>query len=106
MRLLTKEILAVLPPLGAQEENPDPTVYVKFFTPDGSWTWYATEGSPEGEDFMFFGYVIGFEAEWGYFVLSELESVRGQFNLRIERDLFFTPTPVSTILKRFPSREE
>jgi hypothetical protein len=64
------------------------------------------KGSPEGEDFMFFGYVIGFEAEWGYFVLSELQSIRGRFNLPVERDRFFTPTPVSTILKRFPSREE
>ena len=77
MKLLTKEILAALPPLGGQEERPDPIVHVKFFTPDGSWTWYATEGSPEGEDFMLFGYVIGFEAEWGYFRLSELQSIRG-----------------------------
>ena len=45
---------------------------VKFFTPDSSWTWYASEFN--GDD-IFFGFVIGFEPEFGYFSLSELESV-------------------------------
>src|SRR5436853_2004081 len=27
----------------------------QFFTPDSNWTWYATEGSPGGDDFIFFG---------------------------------------------------
>jgi Protein of unknown function (DUF2958) len=104
MKLLTKEILAVLPPLGGQEEKPDPIVYVKFFTPDGSFTWYATEGEAQGDDFMFFGYVIGLESEWGYFRLSDLQSVRGHLNLSVERDLYFEPTPVSTF--RRGEREE
>lgn len=76
----------------------DPIAYVKFFTPDAGWTWYATGGSPEGDDFLFFGYVIGVEAEWGTFLLSELLSVRGRLGLAVERDLHFRVRPVSEII--------
>ncbi len=102
MKLLTREVLAVLPPLGAQSEKPDPIAYAKFFLPDGSWTWYATEGSSDDDDFLMFGYVIGIVPEWGYFALSELQSIRGHLNLPVERDKFFMPTPVSKFLKPFP----
>lgn len=100
MELLPEEIRERLPQLYSQEGNRDPIVQVKYFTPDSSWTWYATEGEPDGEDFRFFGYVIGFEREWGYFVLSELESARGPLGLPIERDLHLTPAPISEVLKR------
>ena len=59
-----------------------------------------TEGQAEGEDFIFVGYVIGLEREWGYFSLAELESVHGPFGLPIERDLHFQPAPISEVLKR------
>ena len=98
MELLPEEVRKRLPPLYSQENTRDPVVHVKFFTPDSSWTWYATEGSDQGEDFMFFGYVIGFESEWGYFVLSELEAARGPLGLPIERDLYFKPAPISQVL--------
>ena len=39
------------------------------------------EGEPEEDDFRFFGYVCCHDEEWGYFVLSELESVRGPAGL-------------------------
>jgi hypothetical protein len=42
-------------------------------------------------------YIIGFEAELGYFSLSELESVRGPWGLPIERDLWFKPCPLSEV---------
>jgi hypothetical protein len=100
MQLLTDEVRAALPVLYSQEQVKDPIVRVKFFTPWSNWTWYATEGGPEGEDFIFFGYVIGFESEWGYFALSELSSVQGPLGLAIERDLYFTPAPISEVLKR------
>lgn len=70
MQMLTKEIEARLPPLGAQEEVADPIVHVKFFQPWGGWTWYATEGSPEGDDWVFFGWVDGLEWEAGNFTLN------------------------------------
>ena len=97
MELLTDELRKILPPLYSQEKNKDPTVWIKFFTPDSSWTWYVTEGSEEEGDFLFFGYVVGFEEEWGYFALSELQQARGPMNLPIERDLYFTPRPFSKI---------
>ena len=56
-----------------------------------------TEGEPDGDGFRFFGYVIGHEREWGYFVLSELETVRGPLGLAIERDLYFTAKPFSQL---------
>jgi hypothetical protein len=101
MELLPAEVRAGLPKLYSQEGNSDPIVHVKYFTPDSSWTWYATEGEEEEEgDFRFFGYVIGFEREWGYFVLSELQSARGTLGLAIERDLHFKPAPLSEVLQR------
>lgn len=94
MKLLTKELRKQLPPLYACENTEDPTVICKFFDPCGSWTWYAMEF--DGED-TFFGYVDGFEGELGYFSLSELTSVKGPLGLGIERDLYFSPQPLSSI---------
>lgn len=96
MKLLTKEIRKKLPALYSQSEVPDPMVQVKFFTPDSNWTWYATEF--DGKD-TFFGWVVGFEKELGYFSLSELESARGPMNLAIERDKWFKPMPLSEVKK-------
>ena len=100
MKLLTAELRASLPRLYAQEKNTDPTVHAKFFTPDSQWTWYVTEGSEEGGDFRFFGFVCGMDDEWGYFVLSELETARGPLGLPIERDLHFEPGPFTKVLAR------
>ena len=100
MSLLTPELLASLPPLYAQEKVLDPVVHAKFFTPDSNFTWYVTEGEAEEDDFRFFGFVCGMEDEWGYFVLSELESARGPLGLEIERDLYFEPGPFSEIMGR------
>src|SRR5277367_3116902 len=89
MKLLTDELRSKLPALYAQEAEGEPIVYAKFFLPGTGWTWYATEGSPEGDDFLFFGFVVGLESEFGYFLLSELESVRTALGLGVERDLAF-----------------
>ncbi|MBI1826051.1 MAG: DUF2958 domain-containing protein [Planctomycetes bacterium] len=94
MKLLNEEIRRRLPALYATEKEKDPIIQVKFFTPWSNWTWYATEF--DGED-SFFGLVEGFETEWGYFSLSEIEATRGPGGLRIERDLHFNPTPVSEL---------
>jgi hypothetical protein len=101
MQLLPQEIRESLPPLYSQEGEADLIARVKFVTPGAvGWTWYATEGSAEGDDFIFFGYVIGVEAEWGTFSLSELESVRGTLGLPVERDLHFTPKPMSAFIRQ------
>ncbi|HEY7616310.1 MAG TPA: DUF2958 domain-containing protein [Terriglobales bacterium] len=98
MELLTEELRRRLPPLYSQERERDPLAYAKFFTPDSNWTWWVTEGSPQGDDFMFFGYVCGQDQEWGYFLLSELREARGPLGLPIERDLYFEPTPFSKLV--------
>lgn len=98
MKLLTKEILKALPPIKAQESKGwEAIAYVKFFTPDSNWTWYGTEFDPATGEF--FGLVQGFEEELGYFALSELESAKGPMGLKIERDLWFKPTPLSKLKK-------
>jgi len=86
MKLLTKAIKNKLPKLNSQENIKDPKVQVKFFCPWNQWTWYGIEF--DGED-LFFGYVIGFENELGYFSLNELKSIKGYMGLGIERDLYF-----------------
>jgi Protein of unknown function (DUF2958) len=98
MKLLTKEIEAKLlkTPLYSTEKLDVKPIIVKFFTPDSSWTWYVVEANkisdvqnpPYGE-WEFFGLVDGLEKEWGYFRLSELQSVRGNLGLPIERDMYF-----------------
>ncbi len=88
-RLLTEETRRRLPPLYSQESEADPVVYLKLFLPGTGWTWYVTEGSPREEDFLLFGFVVGLEAEFGYFLLSELAAVRTPLGLAVERDLYF-----------------
>lgn len=85
-----------LPPLYATEKwrVEDKVLGAKFFTPDSSWTWYVVEY--DGED-LCFGLVLGFETEWGYFRISELEGARGPMGLAIERDLYFEPCLVSDL---------
>src|SRR3989304_456422 len=95
--LLPQEIRERLPGLYSTEpEGMDAAAQVKFFTPDSNWTWYATEF--DGED-LFFGLVVGFETELGYFSLSELESVNGPLGLPIERDLHFRPTSLNELMR-------
>jgi hypothetical protein len=92
MKLVTEEIKKKLPQLYSTENETDPIAQVKFFTPDSQWTWYVVEY--DGDD-LFFGLVIGFARELGYFRLSELESIKGPYGLKVERDLYFEPKPVS-----------
>lgn len=101
MELLPAELRSSLPALYSQEENENPTVHLKFFSPYSNWTWFATEGSPEEGDFIFFGYVIGFEEEWGYFTLSEFQYAQFGCMPSVERDPHFIPGPFSEVIARF-----
>lgn len=88
MKLLTAEIKKKLPKL-LTNVSAGSKVVCKFFTPDSNWTWYVYAGEEQDGDWMFFGLVHGFEKEWGYFSLSELEKVRGPLGLKVERDMHF-----------------
>src|SRR5881227_959341 len=98
MELLPEELKQQLPPLYSQEHVEDPMVICKFFHPLSDWTWYATEGSPEDDDFLFFGWVHSDFPELGYFSLNEMQAVR-VMGLGIERDLRFTPMRLSEVKK-------
>jgi len=113
--LLPEILKERMPPLYSQENEREPLVVVKYFDPVGSWTWYATEGSPVDEDgymdtnkpkvdYLFFGLVAGFETELGYFSLNELktakEGLRGLRALPIERDVWFEPQRLSEVRRR------
>jgi hypothetical protein len=113
MKLLTKEIREQLPPLYSQEgKGGKAVVHVKFFTPSSSWTWYVTEGEPVLDesgreiDFRFFGLVDGHDKEFGYFMLGELEEVRGPMGMPIERDLHFKPKMLQEIAPEMFRKEE
>ena len=96
-KLLTKVLRRRLPPLYATDGQGEKALaIVKYFTPDSSWYWYGVEF--DGDD-LFFGLVIGHEAEMGYFRLSELAELTGQWGLPVERDKWFQPTPLREVRK-------
>ena len=100
MRLMTKQLEKRFAQVGSQENVKDPVIVAKFFNPQGSGTWYATEYEPEEK--MFFGYVSIFgdwNDEWGYFSLAELESYVGPWGLGIERDLYWTEMKASSVIR-------
>jgi hypothetical protein len=80
----------------AQDKRFDPAPVVKFFNPLGAGTWLATELYNDGD--TLFGLAdLGFGCpEMGVFSLSEIQSVRLPYGMRIARDLgFCTPHPLS-----------
>jgi len=86
-----------LPMIGSQ----DPIARVKLFDPTGSWTWYLSEYDPDPDGGgLAFGLVIGHEVELGYVSLDELAAVRVRFGLPIERDIHFTPAPLTDLRAR------
>jgi hypothetical protein len=87
------ESLAV-PVLYSQENNTDPIVYLKLELLNSTWQWLATEVSVEENDMLFFGFVRGFEKEWGYFRLSDLRS-----SGPLIYDCEFIPMPFSEVKK-------
>ena len=95
MMLLTKANRKSLPPLGSMDNVADPVAVVKFFNPTGSGSWFAMEFDKKD---LFFGWVDGPYPELGYFSLSELSAYRDKrFGLGIERDRYFSPTPLSEL---------
>jgi len=99
-KMMTKELERKFQKTGRQEDVADPIVIAKYFNPYGRSTWFATEYDPVTREC--FGFVVGELGpdcdEWGYFSLTELESVMVRVfgtGLPLERDLYFSPTPMS-----------
>lgn len=95
MKLINKELLSSIPALYEQDGVIDKVAYVKFFTPDANWTWFAMEYDSDKE--VFFGLVDGLEREFGYFTLYELENAKGVLGLPVERDIYFEPTLIKDL---------
>ena len=101
MKLITPEFEELMKeyPLYSQEEKDDPVVQAKFFDPCGAASWWITEYNPETK--IAFGFVTGLhEDEFGYVSLEEMEAIERPFGLTIERDLYFTPKPLSACINK------
>jgi hypothetical protein len=94
----TKEQLASTPALYGTENTPlkDKPIYLHFFI--GNCDWYAIEF--DGDD-TFWGFAIlnnDFQmAEFGYFSLEELSSIRVKGFYEIENDLFWQVRPAHQV---------
>ena len=100
-KLMTKDLGETIPALRANEnvENYDTVVArAKLFSPYSNWTWYVTEW--EAETGLCFGVVEGFEAELGYFDLTELAEITVLGGVpAVERDLYWEPKTLGEIRK-------
>lgn len=95
MKLWTNQIqqTANKYPLGSQESlGKNAKVWLKYFNPYGAGTWLITEATQlDDGDWLLYGYCHIFEWEWGYVLLSEIESIVIKIcgiPLKLERDLF------------------
>jgi hypothetical protein len=95
MKLVTKELEKKFPEIYQTQNQEDPIVQAKYFCPWNGWTWFATEF--DKEEGIFYGLVAGHEVELGYFSLNEFQTVEGPFGLKVERDLYWEPKPLSEV---------
>ena len=103
MLLLTKELLKKIPSTDDAHSTEDPMVWVKFFYPDFSWTWYLCGFDPDTE--LAWGVVNGWDIDIGDFSLQELRQTKSKLGLSIERDLYFDPRPLSELLRQLNSND-
>jgi hypothetical protein len=90
--LMPDWLAETIPPLRATQNGGEPVLHVKWSTPDGTWTFYVIEYDPNER--LCFGLVDAHERQLSYFRLDDVERIRGPSDLRIERDLDFSPTPL------------
>ena len=73
-----------------------PVAKVKLFNPTGSGTWYIAAYDPETR--VAYGVAdLGYDPEAGDLYMPELVEFRGRFGLPLERDLYWTPTPLKNL---------
>ena len=119
MKLITNEIARKLLPayeLSAETGEGGKAVIAKYFTPWANATWFISEGMPvdtDGEpttidkakDWHLFGFCdLGdtINAELGYVMLSDLESVNGPVGLKVERDLYYNDHALAEVMSGAP----
>lgn len=92
--LMPGNIRSKIPDIGSQDGSDDPIAYVKFFCPYSQAVWYITEF--DGRDEMFGWADLGMGGgELGYISLDELESADRNGLPLVERDLYWSPRPLS-----------
>ena len=96
-KLMPKSIEKTLPRLYSTENEllGDRTAYARYFFPAGAYTAYLLEYDPK-ERIGFGAVTMGYGWELGNISLDEMEEVRIK-GLRIERDLYFSPTKLHQI---------
>jgi len=102
MKLLTKELIRKLPKLYETEEKSEDEkmCIVKLFNPTGAGTWYIIEY--DEEERLAYGLVeLGYYPELGYFRMEELEKAKLPLGLKIERDKYWKPQPLSEVRKLY-----
>ena len=100
-KLITKEIEKKLEkrPLYSTDGKTTAKSICKFFNPCGVGTWHIFEGQKLADgDWLFFGIACIHEMEMGYFRLSDLQSLRLPFGMKVERDIYYTPKTKAEII--------
>jgi hypothetical protein len=96
-KFMTKEILNKAEKIWKQEENSNPVILVKYFSP--SMTFYVTEIDINNSEQAFW-YVVD-ESYWqwelGYINLEELSLSRNRIWMPVERDLYFDKNTLNDV---------
>lgn len=96
-QLLTPELLGVLLSNQDAEFHPNPTFYAQYFTAWNGEKFFVCSYDPQTGDF--YGIRGADEITWGHFGLDELMSLRGPFEMKIERSLSFFPMAASEVVE-------
>ena len=87
-----------IPPLYAQDNSQDPTVYLEIYRFDFSWRWFVSECAVrEDGGGLFFGFIVGGFKEWGYFPIPEPDTARCPLLVNYG----FEPVPFSELKKEY-----
>jgi hypothetical protein len=95
--LLTNELTTQLPDFATMDEQVKHysdyaalPIHIHYFHAAAGWHWYVLSGQPSDTGFDFFGYVVGWDDELGYFDLALLEhgfiEWCGKPHTRVQRD--------------------
>lgn len=97
MKLITKEFENLFEkyPLYSQEGVKDPIVVAKLFI--SNITWYLTEYDKNSKNAFWYTTGLGGD-EFGYTHIPELEEIKVHGIWEVERDLYFKPAPLTSLL--------
>lgn len=96
-RLIAEIKRRKIPPLYAQENTPDPTIYLEMTLFGFHRRWLVSECEIQDGDVLFFGFINGDAGEWGYFRLSELENTGSSLLVSFES----APLPFSELKRAY-----